>query len=93
MTDKFLKYWEHVPPITIIANCLHPTYKKFYAVRMLQKYNSNLGITSGDEDAIVSKAVEDMFNVYFARREAQQPASTSHAGRYILKFFFLFGLF
>ena len=85
MKDKFLKYWEHIPPVTIIANCLHPTYKKFYAVKMLRIYNNNLGISDGQEEAFVTKTIEDMFNLYYTRRGAQQPASTSHAepGRYI----------
>ena len=95
MKDKFLKYWERVPPVTIIANCLHPTYKKFYAVKMLRIYNNNLGISSGDEDPHVTKMVEDMFNVYYARRGAQQPASTSRAepGRYIFLIPFFISIF
>ena len=37
MTTKFLKYWEEVPAVMIIANCLHPEFKKKYTVRLLQK--------------------------------------------------------
>ena len=84
MKDKFLKYWERVPPVTIIANCLHPTYKKYYTVKMLRFYNNNLGLACGDEDPSVTKILEDMFNIYYNRRgdsSQQQSASASTSTR------------
>jgi Domain of unknown function (DUF4413) len=38
MKEKFLKYWEEVPAVTIIANYFHPSFKKKYTVRLLQRY-------------------------------------------------------
>jgi Domain of unknown function (DUF4413) len=38
MKEKFLKYWEEVPVMIIIANCHHPSFKKKYTVRFLQRY-------------------------------------------------------
>jgi hypothetical protein len=38
MKENFLKYWEEVPAVTIIANYFHPSFKKKYTVRFLQRY-------------------------------------------------------
>jgi hypothetical protein len=86
MKEKFLKYWEAVPPLTIVANCLHPTYKKVYTVRMLRKYYTNLDITNTNVDQTVSQAIEGLFNAYNAQVNVQQPASTSQISRYIFLF-------
>ena len=88
MKDKFLKYWEEVPPVTIAANCLHPTYKKLYTVRMLRRYYRNLDITNTNIDQTVSQSIEGLFHAY-NQTNVQQPASTSQTPRYI----FLFPIF
>jgi hypothetical protein len=28
MKENFLKYWEEVPIVIIITNCIHPSFKK-----------------------------------------------------------------
>jgi Domain of unknown function (DUF4413) len=38
MKENFFKYWEEVPTVTIIANYLHPSFKKKYTVSLLQRY-------------------------------------------------------
>jgi len=93
MKDKFLKYWEEVPLVTIIANCLHPAFKKRYTIKMLQRYKQNLNLDSTKEEARVNSALEDMFNLYNSRR-TDQPSS-SHDVRYeynytcIINFYYL----
>lgn len=86
MKDKFLKYWETVPPVTIVANCLHPTYKKVYTTKILRRYYINLGITGVNVDETVSQAIEGLFNAYNAQRNVPQAASTStsRTPRYII---------
>ncbi|KAJ4757075.1 Zinc finger BED domain-containing protein DAYSLEEPER [Rhynchospora pubera] len=77
MTTKFLKYWEEVPLVTIIANCLNPNLNKMYTVKMLQRYKSNLGLSSHNEEARVNFALETMFNIYNTRRNSAQPPPSS----------------
>jgi Domain of unknown function (DUF4413) len=50
MKENFLKYWEEVPAVTIITNCLHPSFKKKYTVRLLQRYKQNLHLRTNEED-------------------------------------------
>ena len=38
MKEKFLKYWEDVPLLAIIANCLNPAYKKYYMIKVVERY-------------------------------------------------------
>ena len=64
MKEKFLKYWEEVPAVTIIANCLHPSFKKKYTVRLLQRYKQNLHLRTNEEDNRVNSLLEEMFNIY-----------------------------
>jgi Domain of unknown function (DUF4413) len=42
MKEKFLKYWEEVPVMIIIANCLHPSLKK----KIHRKVSSKIQIKS-----------------------------------------------
>jgi Domain of unknown function (DUF4413) len=67
MKDKFLKYWEEVPVVIIIASCLHPSFKKKYTVLILQRYKNNLHLPYIEEEARVSSLLEDMFNIYNSR--------------------------
>jgi hypothetical protein len=32
MREKFLKYWDKVPLVIILVNCLHPSFKKKYTI-------------------------------------------------------------
>ncbi|KAJ1696123.1 hypothetical protein LUZ63_004635 [Rhynchospora breviuscula] len=77
MRTKFLKYWEEVPLVTIVANCLNPSLNKTWTVKMLQKYKRYLGLPSHNEEARVNFALETMFNIYNARRNSAQPPSSS----------------
>jgi hypothetical protein len=38
MKEKFLKYWEEVPAVTIITNYFYPSFKKKITIRLLQRY-------------------------------------------------------
>jgi hypothetical protein len=82
MKEKFLKYWEEVPAVTIIANCLHPTFKKKYTKRLLHKYRSNLNLPTYDVDTDVDTLFDEMFNIYNTRRMESQPPPTSSTQRY-----------
>jgi hypothetical protein len=85
MREKFLKYWEQVPKVTIIANVLHPSYKLYYAVKMLFKFKTHLDLLPrGTEEPEVRALIEDMFSHYNNRRNtAQSIASSSTYTRYI----------
>ena len=48
MREKFLKYWKEVPPVTILANCVHPAYKKKWAIIFLRKYYEFLGLPANN---------------------------------------------
>ena len=82
MKEKFLKYWEHVPLITIVANVLHPTYKLHYTVKMLRKYKSYLGLAVGDEEPTIRQVLQQLVSAYITRSNVQQPASSSQTRRF-----------
>jgi uncharacterized protein YdiU (UPF0061 family) len=82
MKEKFLKYWEEVPAVTIIANCLHPSFKKKYTVRLLQRYKQNLHLRTNEEDNRVNSLLEEMFNIYNSRRNTNNPSTTDRNIRY-----------
>jgi Domain of unknown function (DUF4413) len=82
MKDKFLKYWEETPAMTIIASCLHPSFKKKYIVLILQRYKNNLRLPYTEEEARVSSLLEDMFNIYNSRRNINQVSSSGQNTRY-----------
>jgi hypothetical protein len=44
MRDKFLKYWYEVPLVIILVNCLYPSFKKKYTIRLLELYKKNLNL-------------------------------------------------
>jgi hypothetical protein len=55
MREKFLKYWDEVPLITIIANCFHHLFKKKYTIRLLERYKKNLNLPHiGEEQRVTS---------------------------------------
>ena len=82
MKEKFLKYWEEVPAVTIIANYLHPSFKKKYTVRLLQRYKQNLHLRTNEEDNRVNSLLEEMFNIYNSRRNTNNPSTTDRNIRY-----------
>ena len=46
MKTKFLKYWEDIPLLAIIASCLNPAYKKFYTIKMVEAYKENMHLNA-----------------------------------------------
>ena len=82
MKEKFLKYWEHVPLITIIANVLHPTYKLHYTVKMLRKYKQYLGLDVGDEEPTIRQVLQQLVSAYTTRPNVEQPTSSSQTRRF-----------
>jgi 16S rRNA C1402 N4-methylase RsmH len=77
MKEKFLKYWEEVPAVIIIANYLYPSFKKKYTVNLLQRYKQKLRLHTNEEENRVNNLLEEMFNIYNYRRNANNPSSTS----------------
>ena len=76
MREKFLKYWEHVPPITLVAHVLHPTYKLHYTTRMLQIYHANLGLQTGEEEPTIRQLLQELVSTYSAQPNVDQPSSS-----------------
>jgi Domain of unknown function (DUF4413) len=64
MREKFLKYWDELPLITIIVNYLHPSFKKKYTIRLLERYKKNLNLSHIGDEQRVASALEEMFNSY-----------------------------
>jgi Domain of unknown function (DUF4413) len=64
MRDKFLKYWDEFPLVTILVNYLHPSFKKKYTIRLLERYKKNLNLPHIGEEQCVTSALEEMFNLY-----------------------------
>jgi Domain of unknown function (DUF4413) len=64
MKQKFLKYWEDISLLVIIANCLNPTYKNYYTIRMVQAYKENLHLSNTKVEAYVNLKFDEMFNIY-----------------------------
>jgi Domain of unknown function (DUF4413) len=50
MRDKFIKYWEEVPLVTVIANYFHPSFKKKYTINLLERYKNNLNLPHTEEE-------------------------------------------
>ena len=86
MREKFLKYWEEVPLATIIANCLHPSYRMVYTVVMLKRYKTFLGLSCEGEEARLRKIMDDIFSIYNAQRNVVQPETSSSSMRFVLFF-------
>jgi Domain of unknown function (DUF4413) len=82
MKQKFLKYWEDIPLLAIIASCLNPAYKKYYTIRMVQAYKDNLHLSNSGVEAYVNSKFDEMFNIYNSRMvDNQNPSSSRHAPR------------
>jgi hypothetical protein len=76
-TEKFLKYSDEVPLITIIVNCLHHSFKKKYTIRLLEQYKKNLNLPHIREEQCVTSALEEMFNLYNTQLHANQTHQSS----------------
>jgi hypothetical protein len=63
MREKFLKYLDKVPLIIIIVNYLHPSFKKKYTIRLLERYKKNLNLPHIGEEQRVTSALKEMFNL------------------------------
>jgi Domain of unknown function (DUF4413) len=86
MREKFLKYWDKVPLIIIIVNYLHPSFKKKYTIKLLERYKKNLNLPHIGEEQRVTSALEKMFNLYntqlHANQTNQSSSSNPHNTRY-----------
>jgi Domain of unknown function (DUF4413) len=81
MREKFLKYWDEIPLIIIIVNCLHPSFKKKYTIRLLERYKKNLNLLHIGEEQCVTFALEEMFNLYNTQlhtNQTNQSSSSNH---------------
>jgi hypothetical protein len=76
MREKFLKYWDEVPLITIIVNCLHSSFKKKYTIRL-----PHIG-----EEQHVTSALEKMFNLYNTQLHANQTNQPSSSNPRNIKY-------
>jgi Domain of unknown function (DUF4413) len=87
MKQKFLKYWEDIPLLAIIAICLNPTYKNYYTIRMVQAYKDNLHkdnlhLSNTEVETYVNSKFDEMFNIYNSRMvDNQNPSSSRRAPR------------
>jgi Domain of unknown function (DUF4413) len=77
MREKFLKYWDEVPLITIIANYLHPSFKKKYTIRLLERYKNNLNLPHIGKEQRVTSALKEIFNLYNTQLHANQTNQSS----------------
>ena len=94
MKQKFLKYWEDVPLLAVIANCLNPAYKKYYTIKFIERYKDNLHLDKSGVEAYVDSKFDEMFNVYSSRMSDNQNPSSSRAGpRYEYKYTCVFNLY
>jgi Domain of unknown function (DUF4413) len=78
MRDKFLKYWEVISLITIIANYLQPSFKKKYTIKLLERYKNNLNLSQTGEEQRVTSTLENILNLYntqFYVNQTNQPSS------------------
>ena len=82
MKTKFLKYWEDIPLLAIIANCLNPSYKMYYTIRMVEAYKKNMHLNARGVEAYVNSKFDEMFNIYHSRMgDSQNPSSSRRAPR------------
>ena len=81
MKEKFLKYWEDIPLLAIIASCLHPSYKKGFTIMILERYRRNLHLDPKDVKTQVESAFDEMFRLYnsLLNVEENQPSSSRAA--------------
>jgi Domain of unknown function (DUF4413) len=76
MREKFLKYYDEVPLVIILTNCLHPSFKKKYTITLLERYKKNLNVPHIGEEQPVTSAVEEMFNLYNTPTSCEPNKST-----------------
>ena len=73
MREKFLKYWEEVPPVTILANCVHPALKKNNTILFLLRIKEFLGLPTQHVEYDVTTLWDAMFAHYNDKRNENQP--------------------
>jgi Domain of unknown function (DUF4413) len=77
MREKFLKYWDKVTLIIIIVNCLYPSFKKKYTIRLLKWYKKNLNLPHIGEEQRMTSALKEMFNLYNTQLQANKTNQSS----------------
>ena len=94
MKQKFLKYWEDVPLLAIIASCLNLAYKKYFTIRILETYKENIYLDKTRVDTYVNSKFDEMFNLYNSRMsDNQNPSSSRATSRYEYKYTCVFNLY
>ena len=94
MKQKFLKYWEDVPLLAVIANCLNPAYKKYYTIKFIERYKEYLHLDSTGVETYVDSKFDEMFHIYSSRMSGNQNPSSSQAGpRYKFKYTCIFNIY
>jgi Domain of unknown function (DUF4413) len=86
MREKFLKYWDEVPLIIIFANCLHPSFKIKYTIRLLERYKKNLNLPHIREGQRVTSALEKMFNLYNTELHVNQTNQPSFSNPHNIRY-------
>jgi Domain of unknown function (DUF4413) len=86
MREKFLKYWDEIPLIAIFANCLHPSFKKKYTIRLFERYKKNLNLPHIREEQCVTSALEEMFNLYNTQLHANQTNQSSSSNPHNIRY-------
>jgi Domain of unknown function (DUF4413) len=86
MREKFLKYWDEVPLITIIVNYLHSSFKKKYTIRLLERYKKNLNLSHIGEEQRVTSTLEEMFNLYNTQLHANQTNQPSSSNPHNIRY-------
>jgi hypothetical protein len=70
--EKFLKYWDEIPLVIILANYLHHSFKKKYTIKLLERYKQNLNLSHIGEEQRVISALKEMLNLYNTQLHANQ---------------------
>jgi Domain of unknown function (DUF4413) len=86
MREKFLKYWDEVSLITIIVNCLHPSFKKKYTIRLLERYKKIFNLPHIGEEQRVTFALKEMFNLYKTQLHANQTNQSSFSNPHNIRY-------
>jgi Domain of unknown function (DUF4413) len=86
MREKFLKYWDKVPLIIILVNYLHPSFKRKYTIKMLERYKKNLNLLHMREEQRVISTLEEMFNLYNTQLHANQTNQPSFSNPHSIRY-------
>jgi Domain of unknown function (DUF4413) len=90
MREKFLKYWDEVSLVTILVNCLNPSFKNNlnfkYSIRLFERYKNNLNLPHIGEEQRMTSALEEMFNLYNTQLHANQTNQPSSSNPHNIRY-------